>query len=1394
MRARRSFAYGRSSARGARVVAYFAAALGIVALGSCDAPVGPTGDARPARLAVRAELHVADLIDGLNVRLRASYRRGDGSEQELSEAVVALADAASQQTGFNVEIARCLADRDRQQPGRACQTFIDVELRTGETTLDLQRIGPLALIPGQAVENVPTVTLSDSFTVEVTPAPDTLILGELREYAARVLDRSGAEAIRPFRWTSTNPAVLTVDSITGAAASLAPGATTVSATLRVGGWTGSSNVAVIDRGRIELSADSVRFAARVAGADPAPIVIAIGNSSPVPFDQPAATVRYIGATAAQWLVATVLALDGIDDADFVGNAADSVATLELVATRGTLAPGDYLAEVDVSADGAINSPQIVRVAFQVREAPVFAAVTAPAAFGATEGGATPDSVSVVIAAAGSDTIPNLALAVVYDDPAAPAEAWLTSALVNTVTPTTLTLTASPDGLAAGTYLASVRVLSPQAGDTAVVPVQLTVAPPARQRLIAAWGTPTDSTVDLTVSWDPSACIAALDPVCPASPSYRRVVLDIAIVGGSQRLFTSRSPLPTTNFGLATLSGDVAATGVEATALSAAGHADSQVVAIVRYRLRAGTADDLIAAPTIIEVRDSADVLVPTASTGAAANTIEVGDTVSLAALEPPVIGFASDTVALGAVVGGTATGSVVVRNDGPGTLGELVVDSVEYVAGTTGWLQATFSPLAPTAPAPLALAATADAPLDLAAGSYTARVWVSAPDAASARAVTVVLTVTEAPAIGVDPDSVVLTVGLGASATRSVEVTNTGAGTLSGIVVDSITYTSGVEGWLEAEFPEVPATAPTTLGLTISTGAPLNLAAAAYRALVWISSPDAPGGPVAVPLVLTVNEPPELRRAQIAHLGAAVCVLSAEGVLSCAGESGAFGLFGNGTSASSLVPVPTAPSPPFVQVSGVSGAHACALTAAGTAYCWGAGVSGQLGTGTQANQTTPTAVSMPEGASFRQIVTANQHTCALNANGALYCWGGNGSGQLGGGTAGGVRLLPGPVVPAPPGVTWVQVSARVGTTCAVAADGDAYCWGTNGSGQIGDGSTTNRSSPTRVLAPDGVSFRQISTGGSTTCAVSTDDLAYCWGSNGPDGRLGTGTPGASSPIPVPVMMPGGDGFATVISGSGHSCGLTAAGSAYCWGSNTTGELGDGTDLARSAPTPVGAPLGVAFVELALSSGSCGMTAARETFCWGSNASGQFGDGTVNGQRSIPHPTDPPPGVTFTQVSVGADASVNVSGCALTPQGDAYCWGSNTVGQVGDGTTIPRSRPTLVQAPAGVVFDTLVAAERHRCAIASNGDGYCWGLNDFGQLGDGSTATRNTPVRVAAPEGVTFAQIGVGSRHSCAVSTDGAAYCWGLNNGRVGDGTSTHRFTPTLVSTPVGITWAHIAPG
>ena len=491
------------------------------------------------------------------------------------------------------------------------------------------------------------------------------------------------------------------------------------------------------------------------------------------------------------------------------------------------------------------------------------------------------------------------------------------------------------------------------------------------------------------------------------------------------------------------------------------------------------------------------------------------------------------------------------------------------------------------------------------------------------------------------------------------------------------------------------------------------------------------------------------------------------------------GITNLGGSAAYLVDVlgyyePPAAFPRSAETIATGGRHTCMIVGGDRVRCWGNNSFGQLGDGTTSNRTTPTPVSGSSGVvdltEVVQIAAGANHTCVLIADGTARCWGNNSFGQLGDGTTT-QRLTPTTV----PGLTGVvQITAGGSHACALLDDGTARCWGNNDFGQLGDGTTTQRLIPTTVPGLSGVV--QITAGESHACALLADGTARCWGANG-DGQLGDGT---TSNRTSPTVVPGLAGAIALGSGGRHSCALIAGGTARCWGLNSVGQLGDGTTSNRTSPTAVVGLSGA--VQIAVGAGhTCALLPNGTARCWGFNSNGQLGDSTTT-DRALPVTV---PGFAGA-VQIAASTTVVLDGmhtCAVLAGGTVRCWGANGSGQIGDTSVTDRLSATTVSGLSGTV--EVGSGGNHSCALLADGTVRCWGENSGGALGDGTTTSRPTPAVVSGLTGAV--QVTVGTAHTCALIADGTVRCWGSNtDGQLGDGTTDERLTPTTVSGLTGV--------
>jgi alpha-tubulin suppressor-like RCC1 family protein len=365
--------------------------------------------------------------------------------------------------------------------------------------------------------------------------------------------------------------------------------------------------------------------------------------------------------------------------------------------------------------------------------------------------------------------------------------------------------------------------------------------------------------------------------------------------------------------------------------------------------------------------------------------------------------------------------------------------------------------------------------------------------------------------------------------------------------------------------------------------------------------------------------------------------------------------------------------------------------------------------------------------------------------------------------------------------TVVELSLGEWHGCARLNDGTLRCWGSNASGQLGDGTTSNRNSPVKVSnisSAVGVAASWLH-----SCSLLSDGTAQCWGDN-QDGELANSAYVIGTPFPVgttglagvrqiatggqtyegshppPYAIPKNDGM--------HSCALIDRGVVYCWGYNQYGQLGTGDAVTRNAPALVTNLSNVSQLSLGGRS-SCARLGDNKVLCWGSNGSGQLGNGSSTDSAT---PTAASTISDSQSIALGKEHA-----CSLTTMGSVECWGGNGLGQVGDGTTTNALSPVAVPNLAQV--SAIATGDFHTCALLKGGAVQCWGDNTYGQLGNGTTVGGQ---RVAVV-GLTQAAVAIeaGGFHTCALLNDNSVACWGHNDrGQLGTGNETDSLVPVPV--------------
>lgn len=328
-----------------------------------------------------------------------------------------------------------------------------------------------------------------------------------------------------------------------------------------------------------------------------------------------------------------------------------------------------------------------------------------------------------------------------------------------------------------------------------------------------------------------------------------------------------------------------------------------------------------------------------------------------------------------------------------------------------------------------------------------------------------------------------------------------------------------------------------------------------------------------------------------------------------------------------------------------------------------------------------------------------------------------------------------------------QIVAEYNQTCFVDVEGVARCWGWGGLGQLGNGDTLIMRSP--VLVATEQRFIMLEAGSNHTCGLNRDGAAFCWGAE-VYGELGTGTTVGFALQPRAVV--GGLKFLQISVGDGHTCGITTASEAFCWGLGLAGQLGTGSTSDESTPTPVMSSTRFGYISAGLMV-TCGVAGGGQAYCWGDNSWGQLGIGVVGGSSDLPVAVSG--GHIFQSVTVGW-----FSACGITTSLDAYCWGVGSFGRLGNGQQEEDPVPTPTLVHGGHKFNRLDMGSQHTCAVTVDNQAYCWGLNTYGKLGDAVGPSALEPNAVSG--GLSFIQTSAGSNHSCGLTPFNEVYCWGYN--------------------------------
>lgn len=348
-------------------------------------------------------------------------------------------------------------------------------------------------------------------------------------------------------------------------------------------------------------------------------------------------------------------------------------------------------------------------------------------------------------------------------------------------------------------------------------------------------------------------------------------------------------------------------------------------------------------------------------------------------------------------------------------------------------------------------------------------------------------------------------------------------------------------------------------------------------------------------------------------------------------------------------------------------------------------------------------------------------------------------------------------------LSWSNLAVGAYHVCSIHQNGDLFCWGGGGSNELGNGVNGQKNNPTYASQGSGFTWTSIAAGSTFTCGVRNNSSIACVGA-GNHGQRGDGSTSSSS-----AMTPISGLYKSVTAGTDHACAIRTDNMISCWGRGDNGQLGYGGTTSQSQPNNISGGLSYKMVD-AGGYHTCAITTSDSLTCWGRGTNGQLGNG--NSSSDATGPQGLVGGGTWKLVSGGSYHT-----CAIKSDDTLWCWGLNNWGQLGTGNTTSQSSPTSVSG--GGTWKFVAAGNDQTCAIKSDDTLLCWGRNDYGQIGDGTTSQRYTPTQVLG--GGTWKSVsGSGyGYHTCGIRLDGSLDCWGLNNsGQLGNGTLINRSSPT----------------
>lgn len=465
--------------------------------------------------------------------------------------------------------------------------------------------------------------------------------------------------------------------------------------------------------------------------------------------------------------------------------------------------------------------------------------------------------------------------------------------------------------------------------------------------------------------------------------------------------------------------------------------------------------------------------------------------------------------------------------------------------------------------------------------------------------------------------------------------------------------------------------------------------------------------------------------------------------------------------------------------------HSCTINSAKHISCTGSNEFGQLGnneSGVDAGKTVFTSIVDTGQRQWEMLVAGENYNCAIDSDQQLYCWGDNRDRNLATGAIEDIVTIPTRVSS---NLGWLWIAAHKAHLCGIKTDHSLWCWGNNDNGQLGADTTTVITQEQPLKVGNWNDWLSVSVGENHTCAIRQDHSLWCWGR---DDYGQVGNPNTITPSAEPFQVHPNEQWIMVVSGRFFNCAIKADESAWCWGGNANGQLGNLTIETQSEPVPVAGNQRWQW----LTAGPlhiCAIDTEQGLWCWGDNWSGQLGNGNFS---DAIQPIQVDSSLEYTMVAAG-----EYNTCASKQNQSFWCWGHNLYGQLGSGSSRNSSNEYFVlpQQSGSMATDwlTIDVGLDHFCGIRSGGTLWCWGANYSAQLASGNFLDSALPRLVA--NHFNWAQVSTGTNNSCAIKTDGRLFCWGWNEfGQVGNGNFFDGGAPAPRAVASTLAWLSVTNG